>query len=110
MLRFVRVVAWCGVASSWPLCNGPVRRHSKGLALRTGACDSVDQGRQNDARPTHLVECKWADAPVDRGLRYLKLRVPDCETWQLSAVGTKDFVSPEGIRVAPALALPRRLA
>jgi len=61
-------------------------------------------------RPTHLVECKWADAPVDRGLRYLKLRVPDCEAWQLSAVGTKDFVSPEGIRVAPALALLRRLA
>ena len=47
---------------------------------------------------------------MDRGLRYLKLRVPDCETWQRSAVGTKDFVSPEGIRVAPALALPRRLA
>lgn len=57
-----------------------------------------------------MVECKWADAPVDRGLRYLKLRVPDCEAWQLSAVGTKDFVSPEGIRVAPALALLRRLA
>ena len=47
---------------------------------------------------------------MDRGLRYLKLRVPDCEAWQLSAVGTKDFVSPEGIRVAPALALLRRLA
>ena len=61
-------------------------------------------------RPTHLVECTWADAPVDRGLRYLKLRVPDCEAWQFSAVETKDCVSPEGIRVAPALALLRRLA
>jgi predicted AAA+ superfamily ATPase len=60
-------------------------------------------------RPTHLVECKWADAPVDRGLRYLKARFPSCEAWQVSAVGTKDFVSPEGIRVAPALELLRGL-
>ena len=60
-------------------------------------------------RPTHLVECKWADAPVDRGLRYLRQRFPQCEAWQLSAIGTKDFVSPEGIRVSPALELLRRL-
>jgi hypothetical protein len=60
-------------------------------------------------RPTHLVECKWSDAPVDRGLRYLKLRFPDAEAWQLSAVGTKDFLSPEGIRACPALELLRRL-
>jgi hypothetical protein len=46
---------------------------------------------------------------VDRGLRYLKLRFPDAEAWQLSAVGTKDFVSPEGIRACPALELLRQL-
>jgi hypothetical protein len=60
-------------------------------------------------RPTRLVECKWDDAPVDRGLRYLKQRFPEAEAWQLSAVGTKDFVSPEGIRVCPGLELLRRL-
>ena len=60
-------------------------------------------------RPTLFVECKWADAPIDRGLRYLKLRFPDCEAWQVSAVGTKDFVSPEGIRACQALELLRRL-
>ncbi len=60
-------------------------------------------------RPTLFVECKWADAPIDRGLRYLKLRFPDCEAWQVSAVGTKDFVTPEGIRACPALELLRRL-
>jgi hypothetical protein len=65
----------------------------------------VVEGRQ----PTHLVECKWADAPVDRGLRYLKVRYPDAEAWQISAVGTKDFLSPEGIRVCPALELLGRL-
>jgi len=60
-------------------------------------------------RPTHLVECKWGDAPIDRGLRYLKLRFPDAEAWQLSATGSKDFVSPEGIRACPSLELLRRL-
>jgi hypothetical protein len=60
-------------------------------------------------RPTHLVECKWDDAPVDRGLRYLKARFPAAEAWQVSAVGTKDYVTPEGIRACPALELLRRL-
>jgi len=60
-------------------------------------------------RPTHLIECKWGDAPVDRGLRYLKARFPDGEAWQVSAVGSKDYMNPEGIRVSPALELLRRL-
>jgi uncharacterized protein len=60
-------------------------------------------------RPTHLVECKWTDAPVDRGLRYLKVRFPNAEAWQISATGTKDFVTPEGIRVCPALEFLRQL-
>jgi len=56
-------------------------------------------------RPTHLIECKWADAPVDGGLRYLKLRFPDAKAWQVSAVGTKDFMSPDGVRVSNAINL-----
>ena len=40
---------------------------------------------------------------LDRGLRYLKARFPRAEVWQISATGTKDHVSREGIRVAPAL-------
>ena len=55
--------------------------------------------------PILLVECKWGDAEIDRGLRYLKAQFPKAEAWQISATGTKDYVSPEGIRVAPALAL-----
>jgi hypothetical protein len=57
------------------------------------------------SRPTRLVECRWADDEPDRGLRYLKARFPEADAWQVSAVGRKDFVTPEGIRVAPALAL-----
>lgn len=56
-------------------------------------------------RPIRCVECKWSDAPVDRSLRYFKDRFPDCDAWQISAAGAKDYVNPDGIRVAPALAL-----
>ena len=60
--------------------------------------------------PILLVECKWSDAPLDRGLRYLKARLPEAAAWQISAIGGKDYVTPEGIRVAPALTLLSSLA
>jgi predicted AAA+ superfamily ATPase len=60
-------------------------------------------------RPELLVACKWGDAEVDRGLRYLIQRLPRTEAWQVSAVGNKDYRTLDGIRVAPALALLRRL-
>ncbi|MEW6488799.1 MAG: ATP-binding protein [Thermodesulfobacteriota bacterium] len=60
-------------------------------------------------RPLLLVECKWDDAEVDRGLRYLTARFPDAQAWQVSAMGRQDYVTPEGIRVAPAMALLRGL-
>lgn len=59
--------------------------------------------------PILLVECKLGDAPLDRSLRYLSARFPDTETWQISLTGTKDYLTPEGIRVAPAIELLRRL-
>ncbi|MGE0447376.1 MAG: ATP-binding protein [Vicinamibacterales bacterium] len=59
--------------------------------------------------PQLMIECKWADAEVDRGLKYLKARFPKCEAWQVSAVGTRDYVTPDGIRVAPAMQLLRGL-
>jgi predicted AAA+ superfamily ATPase len=52
-----------------------------------------------------LVECKWGDTEIDRSLRYLKARFPEADAWQVSAIGKKDYLSPEGIRVSPALAL-----
>jgi len=61
-------------------------------------------------RPLLAIECKWGDEPIVRGLRYLRERFPAAEAWQISAAGTKDHVSPEGIRVAPALELLSRLA
>ncbi len=56
-----------------------------------------------------MIECKWSDGPIDKGLRYLKNKFPEAEAWQIAATGTKDYQSPEGIRVAPALELLRDL-
>ena len=55
--------------------------------------------------PCLFVECKWQDVAVDRGLRYLKARFPTCDAWQVSSVGTKDYMTPDHIRVAPAMRL-----
>ena len=59
--------------------------------------------------PQLFVECKWGDSEVDRGLSYLKARFPKCEAWQISATGTKDYVTPDDIRVAQAMQLLRTL-
>lgn len=59
--------------------------------------------------PRLLVECKWGESDVDRSLRYLKNRFPEAEAWQVSATGKKDYLTPEGIRVSPALALLNQL-
>lgn len=60
-------------------------------------------------KPILLVEAKLADAPVGTGLYYLQHRYPDAEAWQISATGKKDYQTPEGIRVAPALEFLKQL-
>lgn len=60
-------------------------------------------------QPILMVESKLSDAKPDRSLRYLKLRFPDCPAWQVSAHGRKDFLTPDGIRVCPALAFLQTL-
>lgn len=61
-------------------------------------------------KPVTLIECKWADAEVDRSLRYLKARFPAADAWQVSGSGEKDYQTPEGIRVCPAPVLLSTLA
>ncbi len=69
------------------------------------------EGREVDfvvvenGKPKLLVECKSSDRSVSLPLRYLKQRFQDAEAWQISASGNKDYVTKEGIRVAPALEL-----
>jgi len=59
--------------------------------------------------PFLAVECKLSPVSVDQSLRYWKARFPRCEAWQLSSTGTKDFVTPDGIRVCHALELLGKL-
>jgi len=53
--------------------------------------------------PTQLIEVKWKDANISKGLKYLKKRFPEAQAIQISAVGEKDYMTAEGIRVLPAL-------
>ncbi len=40
---------------------------------------------------------------MTKGLNYLKRRFPDCEAVQIHAMGKKDYETPRGVRVAPAV-------
>lgn len=64
---------------------------------------------ERSGKPLGFVECKWDDSPLDPSLRYLHRRFPSVPAWQISAVGRRDYVTPEGIRVAPALTMLREL-
>jgi uncharacterized protein len=61
-------------------------------------------------QPIAFVECKLGDDSVSAGMRYLKARFPHVTAWQISAHGVRDFVSAEGVRVAPAVKLLSQLA
>ena len=65
----------------------------------------VDFVITENRKPLLFVEAKWGDQAIDRSLRYLVARFPGATPWQISATGTKDYVSPDGIRVAPATKL-----
>lgn len=56
-----------------------------------------------------LVDCTSSDTRIETDLRYLKKRFPDADAWQISAAGWKDYQSPEGIRVGPAILFHRTL-
>lgn len=65
----------------------------------------VDFVAMKDGEPVLFVECKSSDREVSQALRYLKTRFPHTDAWQISANGRRDYVSREGIRVAPAIGL-----
>jgi predicted AAA+ superfamily ATPase len=109
----------------WTLIQDPALRFENLVAshlLKWVHCEQDTKGRDLDLRyfrdtdrrevdfvvverrvPILFVECKWGDTDIDRGLHYLKARFPKCQAWQISATGTKDYVTPDDIRVAPAM-------
>jgi uncharacterized protein len=60
-------------------------------------------------RTVSFVECKLSDGPVGLGMRYLKLRYPETDAWQVTARTSRDYITREGVRVAPVLRLLERL-
>ncbi|MFN0117749.1 MAG: ATP-binding protein [Elusimicrobiota bacterium] len=87
---------------------------TKGRELELRYFRDVD-GREVDfvitenRQPIQLIEVKWADDEIVTGLKYLKARFPRSEALQISAMGKKNYVSREGIRVCPALPFLRGL-
>lgn len=69
----------------------------------TPTAGKVDFVVTEPSGPILLVECKWGPKRVDPCLRYLKLRFPATEAWQVSALAEDRFRSAEGIRVCPAI-------
>lgn len=63
----------------------------------------VDFVITENLNPIYLIEVKWKDAAITRGLKYLKERFPNAEAYQVSAYGEKDYLTPAGIRVMPAI-------
>ena len=61
-------------------------------------------------KPILLVEAKLGDDGVDKSLRYLRGKFPEAAAWQVSLNGSKDYVSGDGVRVAPAGQLLATLA
>jgi hypothetical protein len=65
----------------------------------------VDFVLTDRGNPVKLIECKWPDGDIDRSLRYLHAKFPGAEAWQITATGKKDYITPDGIRLAPSLKL-----
>ncbi len=90
------------------------RQDVEGLDLELRYFRDVD-GREVDfvvtdrRKPILIVEAKLDDVAVDPALRYLNAKFPKCPAWQIHAQGTRDYQTPEGIRVAAAPVLLRTL-
>ena len=86
------------------------RQDAEGRDLELRYFRDID-GREVDfviterGQPIMFVETKWSDTALDGGLQYMKARFPKATAWQIHAIGKKDYVTPEGIRVAPAIGL-----
>ncbi len=55
--------------------------------------------------PVSFIECKLSDGGIGTGMRYLKQRFPQVDAWQVVARTARDYLTREGVRVAPVLRL-----
>lgn len=90
------------------VASSPPGGLSSGAAFRRSCKTRYLPLGENDRGYFRLMvemECKPADSDVDRGVRYLRTKYPKADAWQISASGRKDYVTPDAVRVAPALTL-----
>ncbi|NKB24576.1 MAG: hypothetical protein GKR87_09440 [Kiritimatiellae bacterium] len=62
----------------------------------------VDFVAVENEKPLWAIECKWSDMAVSKSLKYSRNKFPACEVWQLSATGTRNYITKENIHVAHA--------
>ncbi len=69
----------------------------------------VDFVVTENGKPLWFIECKSKDEGLHPALRYLHQRYQETKAYQISASGKKDFLTPDGIRVCPALRFLQKL-
>jgi predicted AAA+ superfamily ATPase len=62
-----------------------------------------------DLKPKMFVESKWGDSSTSPHLHYLQKKFPESEYYQVSAVGSKQFINKSGIKHLPALEFLQQL-
>ena len=78
-------------------------------SLDRGACRRIREAFDVRGIEVAALMTTFNAIHPDRGIRYLKARFPKTEAWQISCVGKKDYLTPDGIRVAPAILFLSRL-
>lgn len=53
-----------------------------------------------DTKPILAVEAKYDETAISPSLKYFKSRFPDCDAWQITALKSREFSTPGGIRVS----------
>ncbi len=82
-------------------------RDSEGRELVLKYFRDID-GREIDfvvveeEKPLLFIECKWQDSSISKHLTYLKNKFANAQFYQISAIGSKDYISVNNIRVCPA--------
>jgi len=60
-------------------------------------------------KPTMMIEAKYSDSDVSRGLKYLKERYPQVDAYQVHLTGNKHYITSEGIHICNVIELLREL-
>jgi hypothetical protein len=77
-------------------------------AIRSQFARSYQNAVREDLQVSHKSVSSWLNA-LERLYAIFRLSPFGAPRWQISAIGTKDYQTPDGIRVAPAIELLKAL-